>query len=516
MAAVALVASELRKLFEIKGIPWERLVKPFCAAALLFILAVVFVSPWKVLALFLGCALLVLVYARPTWMLAALAAYIPFEPFLLKFVPDELYIYAKYVSEVLIYLLLGAAMLRRYVERRGWAASPIDLPFALFLLVAVASAVSNFVEPGIAILGTRQIVRFILLFFAVVALSPSRDFTKKLATIMLAVALFQSLLGIAQAATGGALDTFLIPSERKVSDSIRLSGGTEQFWAPGQRVFGTLGRYDQLGTFLTFFMLLLAGWLYEIKDGSERHRKLFLVFAVCAGALVLTYSRASWFGFLLGFLLVAVKIKRDRKVLAGLLVAAGIIAAYTFYSGVVVRYLIDLPKQTVLARLLEAFSYERYRGEYFGLGRVYWFVQTPLAVVPAAPIFGHGPGQYGGGAAAVLGNTKVTDGLGLPFGVYGTEGYIDNNWFSLWGEVGTLGLGLYLWMFVWLYRTAKAVSEGSKDRFLRGLGLGYRGALAAVALQAMLGTYLEVRTLGLYLWLFGALLVVAAKREELI
>ncbi len=37
--------------------------------------------------------------------------------------------------------------------------------------------------------------------------------------------------------------------------------------------------------------------------------------------------------------------------------------------------------------------------------------------MPASPIFGHGPGTYGGGAAAVLGNSKVYDELGLPFGV---------------------------------------------------------------------------------------------------
>jgi len=515
MPLIAVLKDELRKLYAIQDIEWRGLAKVFAGAALLFCLLVVFVSPWKVLAFFLSIGLFAVVYARPTWMLAILAVFIPIEPFALKFVPDELYIFAKYFSEVLIYLLLGLTLFRRYLAGEKRESTGLDLPFVLLVIVILASAVSNFVDPGVAVLGSRQIVRFMLLFFAVVLIAPSREFMRKLIVLMLGLVLFESLLGILQAATLGALDAFLLPSERRVYDSIQLTGGTEQFWAPGQRVFGTLGRYDQLGLFLCFFLLLLAGWFYEIKKGKW-HRYFFTLFAVGSVALVLTYSRASWFGFLLGFLYIAVRIKRDRRILYGFLATVIVIAGYTFWSGVVVRYLTDLPEQTILARLLEAFSYERYRGEYFGYGRVYWFVNTPLVVVPASPLFGHGPGSYGGGAAAVLGNTSVYDKLGLPFGVYGTEGYIDNNWFALWGEVGTLGLALYVWMFVILFRAAGTVYRESKDPLMRGMALGYMGATLAFALQALLGTYLEVRTISLYFWLFGAMIWVAGRREKLL
>ena len=116
----------------------------------------------------------------------------------------------------------------------------------------------------------------------------------------------------------------------------------------------------------------------------------------------------------------------------------------------------------------------------------------------------------------MLANTSVYDKLGLPFGVYGTEGYIDNNWFSLWGEIGTLGLALYVWMFVILFRAANTIYRGSKDPLMRGMALGYMGATLAFALQALLGTYLEVRTISLYFWLFGAMLIVAGRREKLV
>jgi hypothetical protein len=509
------LSDEFLKLFEIKDIAWRNQFRFFAGLGLFFILLIVFVSPWKVLAFMIGSAILAMTYARPTWVIAFLAAYIPLEPFLLKFVPDELYIFARYFSEGLIYVLLAAVFLRRKLEGTKRPPTPLDFPFILLVIAMIGSAVANFSEPTVAVLGIRQIIRFIMLYFAVAALGPSRKFVRKLAVILLAMVLFQSVLGIAQSLTRGALDPFFLPSERKVYESIQLSTGTQQFWSPGTRVFGTMGRYDQLGTFLAFFLLLTVGWTYAIES-PERHKWFFITFAIGSIALMLTYSRASWFGFLLGFFYIAVVKMKDKKVLWALLAAAAMLGAYLLYSGIVLRYLVESPRQTVVERLFEAFSYERYRGEYYGLGRVYWAVQTPLTVVAAAPIFGWGPGTYGGGAAAALGSTHVYDSLGLPYGVYGTEGYIDNNWFSLWGEIGTLGLAFYLWMFVILWRVARTVWRDSSDRFMRGLALGYLGAMLAVSLQAFLGTYLEVRTLALYFWLFGAILVVTAQREKLL
>lgn len=514
MAAAARTARAFRRLYEIPDIEWRKLLRPFLWLGLLLLAAVVFVSPWKVLAGLIAITVLVTVYARPEWAVLFLAAYIPFEPFLLKFVPEELYVFARFFSETLIYLLLAAVLLRNRLEGLRRSPTTIDLPFALFLLTAAASAIANFVEPSIAILGLRQVMRFMLFFFAVAAMRPSREFVRTLLVVLFAVVLLQSGLGLAQSLAGGRLDPILLPSEVRVYESIQI-GGVDQFWEPGQRVFGTLGRYDQLGTFLTFFLLIAVGLAYEIRHGRRYHKYAFLLLGLGSIALTLTYSRASWFGFLGGLFVIAVLLKKDKKILAAYVGTALIIVSYLLYSGLVVRYLTDTPRQSVAERFFEAFSYDRWRGEYYGYGRLYWFVQTPLKVVAASPVFGHGPGQYGSGAAAFLGNTTVYDKLGLPYGVYGSEGYIDNNWFAVWGEFGTLGLALYVWMFVALWRLARRAQALSKDPLTRGVALGFMGALLAFAFQAALGTYLEVRTIALYFWLFAAILAARSQEEGL-
>lgn len=477
---------------------------------------VIFLSVWQVLAIVASIAFFVLTLYRPRWILVFLVVWIPLEPFLLKFVPDEIYLYARYFSEGLIYFLAATIVIRLLTGEKKWKTTPLDLPFALFLVVLVASAIVNAVPSSIAILGIRQIIRFILLFFIVIYLYPPREFIRKLSWIILAVVAIEAFIGLAQALVGAPLDDFLIPSERKFFESIQLTSGTVQFWDPGSRIFATLGRYDQLGTFLAFFLLIVIGLLYQ-SEWREKRRELWLLLILAIPALILTFSRSSWFGFLLGLLTIGIGFMRDRRVLIGFLLFVGMVLGYLAYSGIVVPALTEeTGRQTVAERFFEAFSFERWRGEYYGLGRLYWIVQTPLSVVRSSPIFGVGPGQFGGGAVAALSNSSVYDRLGLPFGVYGTEGYIDNNWFSLWGESGTLGVAFYIWMFVALFFVARRVLRHSTDPLTRGLALGFLGCIVAVTLNAFLATFLEVRTLALYFWLFAAFIIVLGRREKII
>lgn len=475
----------------------------------------VYTSPSLVAAIVFAVAFLILAFLRPTWALAGFLLYLPFEPFLLKWVPDDVYVYARYFSEIIVYLLVASTIWKRITKQLTFKQTPLDIPFILFVIIALTSALINFVPIFDALMGVRQIVRFILLFFVTVYLAPSERWIKTVLYSLFAVLAIQVVIGYAQFLFGETLDTFLLPSEVRSFGEITLTSGTVQFWDFGQRIFATMGRYDRLGTFMAFLFLIIVSLLYEPRLKKYRGR-ISALLILALPALAMTYSRSSWFGFLLGFLFIGLWAKRDKRVAWALGGAVGVIAVYLAVTGLVINNLIDVADQSVVERFFEAFSYERWRGEYYGLGRLYWIVQTLLTVVPAAIIFGHGPGMYGGGAVSALGNTDVYDNLGLPFGVYGTEGYIDNNWFSLWGETGTIGLAVYLWMFIALFLLCVRVWRRSKHAFTRALALGVAAAMLAVALNAFLATFLEVRTLASYLWVFGGIVVVMGQREELL
>ncbi|MFC1703142.1 hypothetical protein ACFLZO_01610 [Patescibacteria group bacterium] len=57
--------------------------------------------------------------------------------------------------------------------------------------------------------------------------------------------------------------------------------------------------------------------------------------------------------------------------------------------------------------------------------------------------------------------------------------------------------------------------QQADDPYVRGLALGFLGAVIAVSFQSFLATYFEVRTLALYLWLYGAFVYVLARREKI-
>jgi len=124
--------------------------------------------------------------------------------------------------------------------------------------------------------------------------------------------------------------------------------------------------------------------------------------------------------------------------------------------------------------------------------------------------------MYGGGTAAALTNTQVYDALSLPFGVYGTDGYIDNNWMSLWGELGTLGLAMYLWLYIALFVACLHVYRNSTDKDTRALAMGVCAAMLAVFLNAFLATFLEVRTLAPYMWTMAGVVIALGQREKVL
>ncbi len=470
------------------------------------------ISPAFVVAFVLAVSLLLVTILRPLWSLFLLAVYLPFESIILKFTPDDAYLFARYLSEGLVYLVLAVVVVKILTNKIEIRQSPIDLPFFLFGVVLLASSLINAVSPWIAVLGIRQIIRFMLVFFLVVHLRPTKEFIKNLLLTMFFIVVFQSVLGLMQWGIGESLDAILLPSEARNYGSIVLTEGVQQFWEPGTRIFSTLGRYDRLGNFLYIFLLMTAGFAF-VKKSMPDKLILGLSFLVGLPALLLTYSRSSWFAFIIGFLFIGVYLMKNKKIAlftgAIVIVLAGYIAA----SGLQVRFITESPGQTITERFYESFSYARWRGEYYGLGRVFWYVHTPLTVVPSSPIFGVGPGQFGGGAVTALGNSKVYEELGLPFGVFGTEGFIDNNWFALWGETGTLGWALYIWMFAALFTFGVKTFRESKDPFVRAVAVGVCAVILGISFNAFTSTVFEIRTSAYYLWLLAGCMVVLRQRE---
>ena len=480
------------------------------------LIGTVWFSPMVVWLIIFGLVLIVTAIKKPLWVITGLAWYLPFEPFLLKWVGDALYVYVRYTPEIAIYLLAGVLIARTIFLREKLIKTPVDGPFLCLVIATALSVLVNWLPAFTAILGIRQIFRFILLFFIALNFTKSAKFIKILVGGLVVILFVQLALGTGQKLIGERLDLLLLPTERHTLGEVVLTAGQDQFWNYGERVFGTMGRYDQLGIFITFVILLLLASRYEGVQLPWSSRFTNILIIISLPVLAWTYSRSAWFGLILGVLVMAIYFKKDQVIKWCAIALPILIIGYATFTGLVVNRLVDSYSVSLSDRFFEAFSLERWYGEYYGLGRVYWAVQTVTTVIPTAPIFGVGPGRYGGGAVSSLYDSTVYDKLGLPFGVYGTTGIIDNNWFSLWGEIGTLGLILYFWLYFTVMYLLVIIYRNSKNAESRAWALGMVCAFMAMLLHASLGTYLEVRTIAPYLWIISGGVIAIGYKEGVI
>lgn len=439
-----------------------------------------------------------------------LAAYIPFEPFLLKFVNDEIYPYLKYGSEIIILILLIIALFK-YFSKYGfkYIKTPIDIFLGIFVLISIISAILNLENPIFLILGLRQIFRYVVLYYIIIYSKLSLKISKNFITLLLFLMILQATIGLAQAGIGQPADDFLLPGVKREFAGIVSPDYVYQFWSSGQRIFATTGRYDRLGVFLCFTMLLSVGLMFEIKNKIKK-RILLIISLISLPVLFFTYSRMSWIGFVLGLFLIGI-IKKSRKLIIALILViflfSSYLGVYIISNKIMVGRIADSSEMVAMDRFLALFSIFELRNSYDSYGRAYFIVNTPLKVVKNYPLFGVGLGQYGSGTVFALNNTNKYDELGMPFGIEGKFGQIDNNWFSIWGEVGTFGLLVFIFIILSLLKFCVTVYKKNIDNFIKGLALGFIGIILAVCFQAFLGPCFEIRILSFYFWLLAALII---------
>ena len=462
--------------------------------------------------LFVVALVFLFVIRRTEYILYFLLVWFPLETVLLKYAPVEYYSILKYLPEVLIYgLFAGTCILYFFQKGKLWVKNPLNKWLFGILLVALMSLFVNQYAPSIWVLGLRQTLRFVLVFFVVLNMRYDRAVVKRCLLIGLSVLLVEAGLGILQYVTRGALDQFLFASDTVSVGGRALLGGEEQFWQAGTRVFGTLGRYDRLGSVLALGMILLTPYFLKYRKSQVW---VWTCMGVLGVGLLLTRSRASWIAAFVGVVIIGIWVLKDAWVKRGTLVFVAGVLLYTGASAALGSgtQVVDQSSQTLSERILEAVSLRSWRESYEGYGRIFFIINTPIHVAHYAPLLGVGPGNFGGGVASALVNTAAYEKLKLPFGIQNQFGQIDNSWFSILGEMGFVGILIWIGMFVALAKYAFFVYKKGTELSL--LALGVCAATIGVMIMGFFGPYFEFRTLMYYFWLSVGLIFLDSKKVE--
>lgn len=441
---------------------------------------------------------------KTEWLIYFLLVWLPLESLVLRYTPIAYYSGIKYFSEVLIYGLFFFAWRYYFKEtKQFWPRLPINKWLLVFVGVGVISLLFNWYSPMIWLLGLRQFLRFVLLVFIIKFLNYEEKIVKRVISVGVLILGLEVLFGLIQYLSGGIFDKFLFSTQVVTVGGLATLGGIEQFWEPGSRVFATMGRYDQLGSWLALGLLLVFPFIYYLKNKQYKFYG-WLAFFISVLVLVLTMSRASWLGFAFGIIAIGWFLYKEKRILYVFCILAVLLGGYLVgfaWARDNLSQITEKPGQTLAERMFEAVSWRAWQNSYDGYGRIFFIINTPRIVVWSSPLWGVGPGNYGGGVAAALLNTTVYNRLRLPFGIQDIYGQIDNSWFSVWGEYGTFGLVFLGGVFIVIIKTANNIYKNSHDELARLLASGVFGATIGLMVMAFFGPYFEFRSLMFYYWL---------------
>lgn len=439
-----------------------------------------------------------------------LAMYVPLEEWLLKWAPRGGYEMARFGWEFLLLFLLLSVLLGKIINEGRIVKTPIDGLLFIFLGVASVSMLSNWIPISLGILGLRTLLRYVLLYYLIINISLEEEFIKKLLKAMVFIIVFQWIVSLLQRFVGGGVVRFFAPKEVVQVGSI-IFAETSGIWEKGAWVFGTMKRYNLLGNFLSFFILIVTG-CYFTKE--RRKRKLFWFILVSSIILLLTYSRTSWIGLYVGVVLILFVTKK-RKLLLFFLLGPVILTLilWTVYAQQIFVTKVSLGEMSLTQRYLRMFT-GRYIRTSYQVSRLAVLTKVSREVISKKPLFGFGPGivEYreveglGEPARRVLQQIEVA-----PIVIHFLG---DVGWTSILVQFGSIGALIWVSIVLVVLRISIKLYRVSENRFIQGIGLGYAGAVVAIIVENFFCYNFTYRAVSFYFWLFGGIVVHLWMRER--
>lgn len=488
------------------------LVKKTDSIILLFILAAAIgvltvASPVlaALLALFvLGICVSVAAISYPYLTVVFLVAFMPFEPFLPKFLPTgRLYFASQFVSEFLIYGSLIALLIRRVLTGKPIRRTPVDVPLLVFLGVALLSIVLNRAPIFESLLNLRSLFRYVALFYFVINLDLSRAQINRLVRVILLIGLLQIGIGSLQLISDGGINQYLLP----VQTDIEIAGQSRSFVLVSRgreigSIFGTLG--DTL--YFGLFMLIVTA-IYIGKAGKFGLTNIIILMGLFV-IVSFSYARAAVFGMLLLFALLYRWRYGLRRSLALLLL--------TVVTGVVLVTIVvatsparpdeqyENPvytQQSIVDNITGVFSMSYVkRAQRQRLGALLEIAPT---IMMNRPLLGFGPAeQY----TISRINNATPSWLSSALDDRRAKGFEDVYWVALFAYYGLLGIVVLSYLFYRLYAYTRTIFRHSSNRLTRQLALSELCLIPLTVFLLFFYRVLEFRIYSFYFWLLPALL----------
>ena len=455
-------------------------------------------SPRYALAAAVAALALALALVLPARVVVAVMIfYLPFESWLVGYLPGSAATVARYGVEAIGVALFAVALVSRRAERNRWGA--IALPVAAVLVTWGLAALFAGVSPSTALIGFRAELRWLLVGL-VVALTYDRALdTRWYGRAVVGAAALQSCIALSEWLGGSAVSAVFAPDYQIVIGGLAVSSSAS---AHVHSVLGTFGNHNALATYLVFAWVVLIA---VGRQGLGIRRELFLVLAlVLPFVIVVTGSREAALALVVAAAVVARVRFRLPTVRVALLVGVAVVAFGSVYTTTTT---LDKDTRGQLAmRWAVIFNPDTYSPTGGGNFRLSLLFQEVGLVTRQSPLLGYGVGS-------VVDPRTVPDGTNplyrIPAGVDAINfRYIfDGNWGLLIIETGFLGLAAVIVLLTAMWRIG-----------VRGIddpaGVVVYCLIPCVVVLGFFECVLQDASSNLVLWVFTGLAIATPRRGQ--
>lgn len=405
--------------------------------------------------------------------------FVPIKSWLKNFYPVEsLYTFIVPVALVVIAVSL---FLRGRTKKSEPNFNLVDLGILLFIFSLIISSVFSFFSYG-QVKNVYYEGFIWLSYFAIFYIGRAIFYTRRALVLFLlfnlVIAFVLSGVGIAQYALGVTTPQWI-----------------EGYESIGTRVFSTLDNPIIFSGYINIFFFIALGIFFGVKRAWLKIF-MFALFLIMLSALVLTFSRSGWIGFL-----------------------AGVFFFFFLYKPKYILSLIPISIAFVLLAPQEYFHrfMAMFDGRYSDIsavsGRV-WTLNNVAHILPSHLFFGVGPGMYGGevafGVSPSIVYMESIQGGAVP--IQNT----DNQFLQVLIQQGLVGILVFIFFTFACIYTGVAVYQKMEDRLLKMVALGITTAVFAFFVQGIFADVFQFPQMSLVMFGFLGILISLPKISSIV
>jgi len=388
----------------------------------------------------------------------------------LDLIPPE----ATLVPELAL-LILTIRVVVLKIQDKKFAKTPINIPILIFILWGFLSALINSQHIVTTIIGFRFDLKYILMFFLLVNLDLDEQFFKRIIYIVIILLLIQVPVAVVK---------------------LQLYGQGE--WAIGTYaghggIYSTMLPLIAISIFLGLFLYEKHRWGYVFFS------LLFILFSIVGGKRAFVF-----FGLLLFLFLFW---QAGKKNLVRLLAIAPL---FLVALGACVYFIPTLkpafkdPKHIVDYTVAYSTAHSRETGKAIGRTSAMMTAYSIAKENPVNLLFGFGPGS--------LAPSYFKEFEGNLLNIIPIR-YGFSQWVTMSLEYGWVGVLLFLWLFIPLFRVNQKFFHVTNDNYWKAISFGFKGILFTYLMGFFYSVIFRLDLLGFIFWLFAATIYCMGKKS---